>query len=75
MLAKRLPFLLAFVLTAIGVVFAQATPGDLQQSDFTAIATKILTYLGFAIAAGLTLIVAYTAAKAGWSAIRGFLKL
>lgn len=53
---------------------AQTTTGEITQSDFTGLATKVLTYLGYAIAAGLTVLVAVLAARAGWGFFGQFIK-
>lgn len=48
--------------------------GEITQADFTSLATKVLTYLGYAIAAGLTVLVATVAATAGWRFFSRFIK-
>lgn len=47
--------------------------GTITQADFTDLATQILTYLGYAIAAGLTVLVAVIGARRAWSFMRRFL--
>lgn len=53
---------------------AQSTTGEITSADFTQLATKVLTYLGYAIAAGLTVLVAVIAAQAGWRFFGKFIK-
>lgn len=53
---------------------AWAADGEITSADFTTLATKVLTYLGFAIAAGLTVLVAVIAAQAGWRFFGKFIK-
>lgn len=67
----RLGLILAVAM--FSVASAQATDGTMTQADFTGVATQILTYLGFAVAAGLTVLVAFIAAKRGWAFFRSFL--
>ncbi len=66
-------------LLVIGAV-AVASAGDppapgyvLEQSDFTALATQVLTYLGYAVVAGLSILVAVVGARRAWSFMRRFL--
>jgi hypothetical protein len=73
----RLRLLAAFVMAfamfgASGVSFA--ADGDITAADFTSLAAKVLTYLGFAVAAGLTVLVATVAAQAGWKFFQKFIK-
>jgi hypothetical protein len=71
----RIFALLSFMLTVLassGVAFA--ADGDISSADFTAVATKVLTYLGYAVAAGLTVLVATVAAQAGWKFFSKFIK-
>lgn len=60
-----------------GVALAGGPPPEpdhiLVQEDFTGVATQILTYLGYAVVAGLTVLVAVLAARRGWSFFRRFL--
>lgn len=53
---------------------AQTASGEITAADFTGVATKVLTYLGYAIAAGLTVLVATVAAQAGWRFFSKFIK-
>ena len=54
--------------------FAQdPNPGEITQQHFTDLATQILTYLGYAIVAGLTVLVAVIGARRAWSFMRRFL--
>ena len=62
-------------MAALGVASA-GEPGpayELTEEDFGSVATQILTYLGYAVAAGLTVLVAVVAARRGWSFLRRFL--
>jgi hypothetical protein len=71
----RIFALLAFMTTVLamsGVSFA--LDGDITQADFTGVATKVLAYLGYAIGAGLTVLVAVVAAQAGWKFFTKFIK-
>lgn len=66
--------LLLVCLAVTGIAFAQDDPvGTITQADFTDLATQILTYLGYAIAAGLTVLVAVLGARRAWSFMRRFL--
>jgi uncharacterized membrane protein YkvI len=72
--SPRLVVLLAMI--AVSAAFAQTTPtptGEITQQDFTDLATQILTYLGYAIVAGLTVLVAVIGARRAWSFMRKFL--
>lgn len=61
-------------MAALGVAGAEPPPDyELGQSDFTGVATQILTYLGYAVVAGLSVLVAVVAARRGWSFLRRFL--
>lgn len=66
------------LVVAVGLspALAQTTSasGEITQADFTSLATKVLTYLGYAIAAGLTVLVATVAATAGWRFFSRFIK-
>jgi Tfp pilus assembly protein PilW len=54
--------------------FAQdPPPGTITQENFSDLATQILTYLGYAIVAGLTVLVAVIGARRAWSFMRRFL--
>jgi hypothetical protein len=64
--------LIVLTLMLVGSAFAQSS-GTMTQADFTGVATQILTYLGYAVAAGLTVLVAFIAAKRGWTFFRSFL--
>jgi hypothetical protein len=59
----------------LGVSFGQTTaPADpISQTTFTDLATKILTYLGYAVVAGLTVLVGVLGARRAWSFMRTFL--
>lgn len=72
----------ARVLVALLVVgaLAVASAGDpppaayiLDQDDFTGVATRVLEYLGYAVVAGLSILVSVVAARRGWSFLRRFL--
>ena len=63
--------LLVMAFAAVG--FAQVDPWVLEQSHFTELATQILTYLGYAVVAGLTILVAVIGARRAWSFMRRFL--
>lgn len=71
----------ARVLVALLVVgaLAVASAGDpppawqLDADDFQTLATQILTYLGYAVAAGVTLLAAVIGARRAWSFMRRFL--
>jgi hypothetical protein len=65
-------FLVALALALFSVASAQAV-GTIDQADFTQLATQILTYLGYAVAAGLTVLVAVIGARRAWTFMRGFL--
>lgn len=67
---------LLLVALAAGVGFAsppEPEAYELTQEDFTGVATQILTYLGYAVIAGLSVLVAVIAARRGWSFLRRFL--
>jgi hypothetical protein len=53
---------------------ARAADGDITAADFTSVGTKVLSYLGYAVAAGLTVLVATVAAQAGWKFFGKFIK-
>lgn len=67
--ARRAARLLPLVVAAASVALAQTggTTGEITQQNFTDLATKVLTYLGYAIAAGLTVLIATIAARVGWN--------
>lgn len=68
------PALVLLVLAMAAFGFAQEEPvGTITQEDFTGLATQILTYLGYAIVAGLTVLVAVLGARRAWSFMRRFL--
>lgn len=66
--------LVALCLMVVSAAFAQTTPtpGEISEADFTDLATKILTYLGYAISAGITVLVAVIGARRAWSFLRKF---
>lgn len=74
----RQVLVMALVAMAVG---GMALAGDppaptghiLEQADFTGLATQILTYLGYAVVAGLTILVAVIGARRAWSFMRRFL--
>jgi hypothetical protein len=69
-----LRILVALCLMVVSAAFAQTEPtGEITQADFTGLATQILTYLGYAIVAGLTVLVAVLGARRAWSFMRKFL--
>lgn len=70
----RRTFAAALVAAPVLVSTASAQTGELTSENFTGVATKILTYLGYAIAAGVTIVVAVVAAQAGWRFFSKFLK-
>lgn len=69
------------VMLAIAAVMAVASAGDppdpdawiLTSEDFSGLATQILTYLGYAVGAGVTLLAAVIGARRAWSFMRRFL--
>lgn len=66
---------LVAAMAALGTASA-GDPGpayELTEEDFGAVATQILTYLGYAVVAGLSVLVAVVAARRGWSFLRRFL--
>lgn len=68
-----------YIAPAVAVTLAFSTgafaaDGDLVAADYTGLATKILTYLGYAIAAGLTVLVAIIAAKKGYALFQQFIR-
>lgn len=75
--ARRV-LVMALVAMAVG---GMALAGDppaptdhiLTQQDFTGLATQILTYLGYAVIAGLSILVAVVGARRAWSFMRRFL--
>jgi len=70
------PAAVALGLVLMDMAGAQAAggAGDISQEQFTGLATKILTYLGYAIVAGLTVLVAVLGAMAGWRFFGKFIK-
>lgn len=76
-LANRLVVTLMVMAFAIlGAAMAQTAPPAqhvLTQANFTDLATQILTYLGFAVIAGLTVLVAVIGARRAWAFMRRFL--
>lgn len=57
-----------------GTVGAEPGPAHiLEQEDFTGLATQILTYLGYAVIAGLSILVAVVGARRAWGFLRRFL--
>ena len=70
----RIFVMLVFALLA-GFGMAGDPPTDhiLTQQTFTDLATQILTYLGYAVVAGLTLLVAVIGARRAWGFMRRFL--
>ena len=71
-MSKLLVALSVMMLAAVG--FADPVdPWVLEQSHFTELATQILTYLGYAVVAGLTILVAVIGARRAWSFMRRFL--
>lgn len=75
LIRKNSRVLLALVVAlAAAFGFAQEDPaGTITQEDFTGLATQILTYLGYAIVAGLSVLVAVLGARRAWSFMRRFL--
>lgn len=68
--------LLFFAMATVGLAGDPPDPdptGSITQEDFTSLATQILTYLGYAIVAGLTVLVAVIGARRAWSFMRRFL--
>lgn len=66
---------LVAAMAALGTASA-GEPGpayELTEEDFGSVATQILTYLGYAVVAGLSVLVAVVAARRGWSFLRRFL--
>lgn len=73
---NRRTFIMALVaaMAALGVAGAQEEAAyELTQEEFTSVATQILTYLGYAVVAGLSVLVAVVAARRGWQFLRRFL--
>jgi hypothetical protein len=64
-------FLVTLVLLA-GFAFGQTDPWILEQTEFTGLATQILTYLGYAVVAGLAVLVAVKGARRAWTFLRTF---
>lgn len=66
-------FLLLFAMATVGLAGDPPDPvGVITQEDFTELATQILTYLGYAIAAGLGVLVMVIGARRAWSFFRRF---
>lgn len=63
------------VLALLALAHATATPDPwiLTEADFTDLATQILTYLGYAVVAGLSILVAVVGARRAWGFMRRFL--
>jgi hypothetical protein len=68
----NLRLLVALVAVLASVALAAAPTGTIAEAQFTDLATQILTYLGYAIAAGLTVLVAVVGARRAWSFLRSF---
>lgn len=72
--ARTVAALLVLLVGAGMAVAGDPPPAhQLDQDDFTSVATQILTYLGYAVVAGLSVLVAVVAARRGWSFLRRFL--
>jgi hypothetical protein len=69
--ARVLVALVVMLAAASGL--AQSDPAVISQQQFTDLATQILTYLGYAIVAGLTVLVAVIGARRAWGFMRRFL--
>jgi hypothetical protein len=69
--ARVLVALVVMVAASFGLV--QSDPAVISQQQFTDLATQILTYLGYAIVAGLTVLVAVIGARRAWGFMRRFL--
>lgn len=67
----------ALVALAVGglALAGDPPPTDhvLTQAEFTGLATQILTYLGYAVVAGLSILVAVVGARRAWGFMRRFL--
>lgn len=62
------------VLAVVAVAGAEPAPAyELGQEEFTSLATQILTYLGYAVVAGLSILVAVVGARRAWGFMRRFL--
>lgn len=73
--ARRV-LVMALLAVAVGGLALAGEPEPahiLEQSDFTGLATQILTYLGYAVVAGLTILVAVIGARRAWGFMRRFL--
>jgi hypothetical protein len=69
--ARVLVALVVMLAAASGL--AQSDPAVISQQQFTDLATQILTYLGYAIVAGLSVLVAVIGARRAWAFMRRFL--
>lgn len=66
--------LMLVFMAIIAVSFASGGNAyEIGEAQFTAVATQALTYLGYAITAGLTILVAIVGARHAWKFIRRFL--
>lgn len=76
-LVKKNSRVLLVLVVALAATFGFAQDpdpaGTITQEDFTGLATQILTYLGYAIVAGLSVLVAVLGARRAWSFMRRFL--
>ncbi len=66
------PRILVALVVMLATVALAADPGTIDEAQFTELATQILTYLGYAIVAGLTVLVAVIGARRAWSFLRSF---
>lgn len=64
----------ALLLLGLSLAGAQPASGEITEAQFTQLATKILTYLGYAVVAGLTVLVAVLGAQAAWRFFGKFIK-
>jgi di/tricarboxylate transporter len=71
--ARVLVMLVLMLAVASGLAQQQGNPAVISQQQFTDLATQILTYLGYAIVAGLTVLVAVIGARRAWGFMRRFL--
>jgi hypothetical protein len=62
----------ALVVLVASWAMAAAPTGTISEAQFTDLATQILAYLGYAIVAGLTVLVAVVGARRAWSFLRSF---
>lgn len=69
-----LVMLAAFVLGSVALAGGEPDPAYiLTQEDFTQVTTQILTYLGYAVVAGLAVLAAVLGARRAWSFFRRFI--